>query len=410
MMAGGTALTAAPLMPRRRVVADLLAALARSVLELLSMSGTLSHRDVERLLADPSPSARADTAAKLGAQIDRPDLTEAERVLAQEIVRIMAGDASTLVRQALSAAVRSATSLPHDVALKLAQDIASVSLPILEASDVLSDADLVALVRQLSPEQQQAIARRPKVSEPVSDALVGTDNADVVGTLVGNPGARIAEPSLARVVETFGDREDILEPLIRRQILPVTVTEKLVAKLSDRLREQLVERHELPADTAVELILRARERATVDLLEPRGKAADADLLAAQLHAHGRLTPTLVLRALCVGDMALFESCLAARAGIPTLNARTLIHDAGKRGFSSLYAKAEMPQELLHTFRIALDIAVQTDMREADYDRNSYSRVMIERILTQAEDLQEDEADFLLRKLNDLAPPGYSAAH
>lgn len=371
------------------------------------MSATLSHSDVERLLADPSPVTRAETAAKLGGQIDRPDLTPAERKLAEEIVRLMAGDASVLVREALSAAVKTASGLPRDVALKLARDVDSVSLPVLEASEVLSDDDLVALVREISAEKQKAVARRPAVSEKLSGALVDTDNQDVVGTLVRNPGAQIGEPSLARVVEKFGDQEDIQETLIRRAKLPVTITEKLVAKLSDRLREQLVERHELPADTAVELILRARERATVDLLEPRGRAADADKLAQQLHANNRLTPTLVLRALCVGDMALFEATLAARAGIPTMNARTLIHDAGKRGFASLYKKASLPDDLFKTFRIALDIAEQTDMRESDYDRNSYSRVMIERILTQAEDLAESEAEFLLRKLNDLAPPEYA---
>ena len=76
------------------------------------------------------------------------------------------------MRRALSHSLRSATQLPHDVALRLASDVEAVALPILINSPVLTDADLVALVNGGSAPKQEAIAGRAGVSEQVSDALV----------------------------------------------------------------------------------------------------------------------------------------------------------------------------------------------------------------------------------------------
>ena len=56
----------------------------------------------------------------------------------------------------------------------------------------------------------------------------------------------------------------------------------------------------------------------------------------QMHHNQRLTPLLILRALCVGDLAFFEMAIAVMGKIPVRNARILIHDAGLNGLTSLY--------------------------------------------------------------------------
>ena len=59
----------------------------------------------------------------------------------------MAKDVELAVRRSLSESLRSARHLPHDVALRLASDVEAVALPILANSPVLTDADLIDLVR-----------------------------------------------------------------------------------------------------------------------------------------------------------------------------------------------------------------------------------------------------------------------
>lgn len=373
------------------------------------MTTDLTRDDVVRLMEDPSPEARADLVTKVAAKINAHSLTKEQFQIALDIVEIMARDAAEIVRESLSVNLKASRQLPHAVALRLAQDVDAVALPILEFSDVLEDEDLVALVQAVPETKQLAIARRNTVSEAVADALVRTDNRNVVATIVANEGAEIAETTLNRVVERFGDVEDIQEPLVQRSKLPLTVAERLVSKVSDRLKSYLVARHDLSSDAASELVLRTRERATARLLGKNNDALDIERLVEQLAVNNRLSSSLVLRTLCMGDVPFFEAAVARMAGVPLINARILIHDSGQLGFRSLYQKTGMPDSLFPAFRLAASVAMDTDFRDADYDPESYSRTVLERILTQCDELNPDDADYLLQKLQDLALPQLAEA-
>ena len=368
-----------------------------------NMTSDLSHADVERLLSDPSADTRAAVATKIASNIDR-ELSDSERRLAEEIVRVMAQDASRTVREALSASVKMSKQLPHDVAVRLAKDIDEVALPILEFSEVLTDTDLIDIVRNTAEGKQQAVARRDGLSGTVSDALVETDNPAVVEVLVGNPGAEISDSTLSRVVDRFGEIEAIQNPLAHRASLPLTVAERLVARVSDSLRDHLMAQHDLSADTATDLLLAARERATMGLADGIDDDDRLSSLVDQLATGGRLSPSLILRSLCMGDTKFFEFALARLASIPPMNAGVLIQDSGGLGFKSLYGKAGLPERLFSAFRTAVNVAEETDFGGADYDRHRFARTMLERILTQSEGQETDDTEFLLRKLQDLAPP------
>lgn len=367
------------------------------------MTSDLSHADVQRLLTDPSADTRAAVATKVARNIDA-ELSEGERRLAEEIVRAMAQDASRTVREALSASVKTSKHLPHDVAMRLAKDIDEVALPILEFSEVLTDADLIDIVRTTNEGKQQAVARRDGLSGEVSEALVDTDNPAVVKELVSNRTAAISESTLDRVVDRFGEIEAIQSPLAHRDSLPLTVAERLVARASDSLRDHLMAKHDLSANTVTDLLLAARERATMGLADGVDDDDRLSSLVDQLAKGGRLSPSLILRSLCMGDTKFFEFALARLANIPPMNAGVLIHDSGGLGFKSLYGKAGLPERLFSAFRTAVSVAEETDFGGADYNRHRFARTMLERILTQSEGQDNEDTEFLLRKLQDLAPP------
>jgi uncharacterized protein (DUF2336 family) len=368
------------------------------------MSEQLTQQDVARLLADPSPATRADMAAKVAASFDNRGLTDDERKLAESIIRLMARDAALRVRQALAENLKTSPNLPRDVALSLARDVEAEALPVLGLSAVLTDHDLIELVRSGTEAKQTAIARRPEVSGDVADVLIEVAPEATVAALVANEGAQIGEQSLGRVVDRFGTSKAVQSPLVRRAKLPVTVAERLVALVSDNLRDYLVTHHELPTGLASDLVLQSRERATVALASEEKGGADVERLVAQLRLHGRLTPSLMLRALCMGDLAFFEAGLALLAKVTLTNARLLIHDVGRLGLRSIYEKAGMPPALLPAFRVAIDVADETDFDGEPGDIDRHRRRMIERILTQYEDLAPEDLDYLLNKLGDLVRP------
>ena len=66
-----------------------------------AMAGSiLSEADVDRLLIDPSPENRVNTAAKLAEEFGRGALTDSQRKLAEEIFRLMGRDAEVRVTTA----------------------------------------------------------------------------------------------------------------------------------------------------------------------------------------------------------------------------------------------------------------------------------------------------------------------
>ena len=86
-------------------------------------------------------------AAKVAREFRRGSLTGEERRIAEGIVRAMARDAVLRVRQALAEHLKESNSLPADVARLLANDVEAVAVPVLQYSTVLTDDDLLALVK-----------------------------------------------------------------------------------------------------------------------------------------------------------------------------------------------------------------------------------------------------------------------
>jgi len=365
------------------------------------MSNTLSKSDVERLLRDPSADTRAEVAAKVARQVGGTKLSQEERSIAEDIVRVLTRDAAIRVRQALSEQLKESRSVPHDVALALARDVDQVALPILAHSLVLSDDDLVEIIRASGGAKQAAIAARESVSEIVADAIVEADEPTAVATLVGNDGAQLKETTLQRVLDRHSEDDDIKEPMAKRTQLPVTVLERLVVAASVGLRDVLTRRSDLPGNLASDLVLNTRERATASLLSPTSPAADALQLAQHLKQSGRLSASLILRAICLGDLTFVEAAFSVLADIPVHNARLLMYDAGPLGFKAVFERCRLPAEFFELFRIGLRVAQQTDFDGGEKDLERHRMRTLERILTQYETIggiTAEDLDYLLGKL------------
>ena len=361
----------------------------------------LRFQDVQALLADPAPLRRAKVAQQIAVELDTGRLNATELSMALGIMRSMASDAEMVVRHAVAESLKLSKMMPHDVALMLAKDESSIASPVLEWSPVLTDADLISVLAEGNGTKQVAVARRPEVSVAVAAAVIDTGNAAAVTTLVGNEGARLSEDLLKRTLDRYGRFETVKAAMVHRDELPVTISERLVALVSERLKVVLASRHELPEGMASDIILEARERATIGLISKSTPAQDTQALVAQLHARGRLSPSLVLRALCTGDIRFTEDAFAEIAGISGERASLLIHDAGPLGLKSIYKKCKFPDTMFPAFRVAVDMIHETDFDGGMHDRERFTRRMIERILTKYSDMATGDLDYLLAKLSKL---------
>ncbi|MFZ5609133.1 MAG: DUF2336 domain-containing protein [Pseudomonadota bacterium] len=364
----------------------------------MSTAKKLTGEDVAKLLQDPSTTHRAEAAEKIALSFSAGNLSDSERQIAEDIFRVMVRDVEHRVRRALADSLKESSNVPRDVAVSIASDVADIAVPFIEVTQALNDDDLVSIIEAKGSEHQKAIARRETVSARVADALVETKNEDVVAALVENEGADLSEKTMSRVLDEFGEVKRISNPMAQRPALPLHVAERLVSLVSDKLQEQLLAHQDLPPDVAMDLVMQSRERATVSLLDGSADTPDVQALVEQLHRNHRLTPTLVIRALCMGDLTFFEAALAKRAGIPVVNAYKLVHDRGDLALSRLFAKSDMPQKLLPLARVALDVAEEMLLHSRD-DREKFRTVMLERVITHFEDeFDTENLDYFISKL------------
>jgi len=363
----------------------------------------LTDTDLRTLLRGATADERAVAAHKLCRVIDRGEgLSDEERAQAQDILRVMAADAAELVRRALAVTLKNSDILPRDVALKLARDVESIALPVLSFSPVFTDDDLAEIVRLGGPVRQVAIAKRPQVSEKVVAAIVEHGGETAVETVCANDNAAMSERLLQQAITRFEKSEQVLAAVAYRNALPLSVTERLIDMVGDQIREHLLEHHALSPETALQIAIGAKERATIDLVDQAGRAADPKAFAAHLNKAQRLTPSLLLRALAHGHMSFFECGIAELAGLPHHRTWLMIHDAGPLGLRAIYDRAGLPTRLFAAFRVGVDTWHTMEFDGGVRDRERFQERMLQRFLTQPQAAAREDVDYLLDRMDRIA--------
>lgn len=119
----------------------------------------------------------------------------------------------------------------------------------------------------------------------------------------------------------------------------------------------------------------------------------------QLNLNGRLSPSLIMRGLCMGHMEFVEHALAELAGIPHGRMWLLIHDSGPLGLKSAFERSGLPPRLYPSFRAAVDVFHSIEREGASSDRIVFRKRMLERTLTLFKSVPKDDLDYLLEKLD-----------
>ncbi len=362
----------------------------------------LTDADIRRLVKSEDADDRATAAHKLCRAMDRGQLSEADRLAAQKIIRVMSEDAVELVRRALAITLRASPLVPRDVALRLARDVESVALPIIGASPALTDEDLIEIVRAGDAARQVAAAGRPWVSRDVAETIAAEGVEAAVRTLCANDNADVSERAMNAAIHRYPRSRDIVTALAYRRVLPLGITEQLIALASDAVREHLVTRHALAPEVAIRLAQGARERATVDLVDQASVAQDLPAFCAQLNARKALTASLLLRGLARGAMGFFEYGIAELSGVKHQRAWLMIHDSGPLGLKAIYDRAGLPPRLFQAFRAGVDTWRALQQEGGVADRERFQARMLERFLTQRPAAPRQDTAYLMECL-DRAP-------
>ncbi|OYW43521.1 MAG: hypothetical protein B7Z38_01040 [Rhodobacterales bacterium 12-64-8] len=368
---------------------------------IATMRSSLTQDDIRRLVRGDSPEARANAAHKICRRIDTMEMSEGDKESARQVLDLMCNDTAVLVRRALAVTLRNSPKLPRDIALKLARDVDAIAVPVLKNSPVITDEDLVEIVLAGAAEKQVAIAQRASLGEGLTEVIALYAAKPAVEACTLNEGATFSDDAFAGLLKRFANDNEIKGALVSRNALPIHVTEKLVNMVTGELFDRLVNKHELPPQLAIEIASGTRERATLDLVEQAGLTSDPERFVQQLHLNGRLTPSLIMRSLCLGHIGFVEHAMAELAGVPRSKSWLMIHDAGALGLKTIFERAGLPSGMFTAFRLAIDIYHKTEMDGGDGDRNRFRQKMVERVLTQFQAIPRADLEYLLEKLDAL---------
>jgi uncharacterized protein (DUF2336 family) len=227
---------------------------------------------------------------------------------------------------------------------------------------------------------QAAIAGRAGLPRAVAAALAEVGSAEACLILVENPCAEIALFSVDRIVERHGHLAAVREALLKRDDLPATTRQALVAKLSQTLAGFVVARSWLDETRAKRIAREACEKATVTLAGTSARGEVRPLIQ-HLRLSGQLTSGLVLRALLCGNVLMFEEALAELSGLPLARVSGLVHDRQGSGLRAVYDKAGMPALLYPAVRAALEAMHESGLLAGPGGVARLKRRMIERVLT-----------------------------
>lgn len=376
------------------------------------MATKTSYMDIKKLTEEPSEQIRGVLAGKIASDFRAKQFSPSEAALAVDIFRILLKDSQAQIRQAMAQELAHSPNAPHDIMLALATDpSADVSVPVLEHSLVLTEDDLIAIVRSTQELVRLcAITRRESLSQELSHALMETDNAIVLQNLFRNNGAVINETNLLVAWKHMHLSEPLLEALVERGGLPLTVVEKLYHSVSDELKLRLSERYRNYTPLITKAADDAREWELLGIAPvasslSRDEYELVEDLVDELYYSGRLTHSLVMRALCVGNIAVFECGMARLAEVPRVNARILMLEGSGRGLKGLYKAAGMPEGFYDAVRTLLKLSLE----ETEYGRfrkRDFRQRVIDRIYMGSYHRTVENMEYLLSIINGKSSAGH----
>ena len=293
------------------------------------------------LLSGKDDDARIVIARRVGQCLSVDELPLAERRGAEALAGHLVRDAAERVRRELSDAVKDATHLSREVALKIAHDVDSVACPFLSVTEVFSDEDWRDLVLTVSRGARIAAACRTSMSEGLAIALAETGDTAVAQALVENTAAPMTKPVCNPLIERFEAAPWIVDKLAERDDLMVEIAARLITKVSTAAREKLAETYNLPEQTTA-ITAEAESGAMLQLIR-EVPASRMLSFAQQLQREDKLSYPLLVMSLHDGSLGFFEIGLSLLSGARLETIRAAIHRGSDGALTAMLSHAAVPR-------------------------------------------------------------------
>lgn len=269
-----------------------------------------------------------------------PDKQSQLYKFAIEALGNLALDEVIKVRKALSTALLECTDAPPQVVGVLARDVErEVSEPILRFCTALSDEDLLDILKSHPASWAvQAVASRPLVAAPVSQAVINTNDSPAGKLLLENKGATISVETLQEIVKKSREFPEWQKPLAMKKNLPPHLAKELAGFVDLSVRNLLLERTDFDGDT-LEDITKIVGRRIDFMMEGADEPTEKRVL--KLYQESKLTSDMIADALSMKEWEFVLVALAVRAKTTKIMVDKILAMGAAKPIVALCWKADM---------------------------------------------------------------------
>ena len=319
-----------------------------------AMSMSRLH-DLISLAMEPSSAKRRELLREVtNLYFGQPATNPSEMALFDSVLTQLSSEMEDAVRAELSARFADASVAPRRLIFTLANDTPDVAGPVLMRSPVLSESDLLHVVKTKGQGHLRAVSERPDVPEAVADVIVDRGDDETLNTLLRNDGAKLSRGASEAAVDRAQKNPALHEAVVGRANLPADLLNEMYFVVELQLRQRILEENARLDPAVLEKALATgRNRvATKDgALPPDYQQAEAYI--SELRAAGELTPTVLARFLRSGGMTHVLVALAQLADIDFFTAKRIVESKQLDGLAIVCKAADLDKALFLTYAVVL---------------------------------------------------------
>ena len=279
---------------------------------------------------------------------------EAEAELYSDVFTRLLADMETAVRAELSQRFSTRLNAPRSLIRRFASDEIAVAAPVLQASPVLTDEDLLVVVRTQGQGHLRAVSLRPSVSEAVSDAIVARSDDETLQTLLGNDGASLSRQASENAVDRAKANPALHAAVVDRRTLPPDLLNEMYFVVESELRRRIVARNATIDPELLETAIAAglARLGTEDGVLPRDYL-DALALVKSTRAGRTLTSIEIARILRSGNQTAFRIALAEVSDVDFCTVSRIMEQGEIDGLAVLCRAANLDGPLFLTIALSV---------------------------------------------------------
>lgn len=295
---------------------------------------------------------RVSAASALVRACTRCEVEQEEREEIEAALTVLLEDNAPAVRLAIAESFGAFASSPRHIMTTLAADSKEISVIVLSQSPVFHDAELINFIKRGSDENQIAISCRPWLSSGVVSAICEYGCKDAALGLLMNSAARFSQNDLHLLAQRHGTSTDIRLILTDRKDLAAETRHVLLGKLGEALGSMVSKKAWLPKERLDNAIGEAFDKASIIFA---AKTTDEDIrsVVRNLIKQDRLTVSFLVRAICMGNIALVACAFSELSGIKFTRVENILTGGRESAFKALYARANLPESAFIVFQTAL---------------------------------------------------------